>query len=228
MKSARPSATWRPVTGIACTANTATEARLSISRRWRRTLSAPSSGTTTSGAARFCNSNYKGNGFPLDDKGLPLLINPTRDEPREHIEFSPRSGKLSGRTPKGDTTIDVLGFDRRGNLDKTRLFAWRSVQCCLVSYYEACTEGNSGTEHWRSSATCASTRTRKPPVLCSSRFWKNQQAPSSSPSGAAARSSPPTPKLETGFEQGSAAPMALRAFADGTPLPLRIRYPRRR
>ncbi len=90
-----------------------------------------------------CNSNYKGTQFPLDDSGLPLLINPTRDEPREHIEFSPRSGKLSGRTLKGDTTIDVLGFNRRGNLDNTRLLAWRSVQRCLVSYDEACTEGNS-------------------------------------------------------------------------------------
>ncbi|MEO5727790.1 MAG: HNH endonuclease [Byssovorax sp.] len=89
-----------------------------------------------------CNSKYKGTQFPLDERGLPLLVNPTREEPREHIEFSPRSGKLSGCTPKGNTTIDVLGFDRRGNLDKTRLFAWRSVQRCLVSYDEACTEGN--------------------------------------------------------------------------------------
>ena len=90
-----------------------------------------------------CNSNYKGPQFPLDESGLPLLINPAREEPREHIEFSPRSGKLSGRTPKGNTTIAVLGFDRRGNLDNTRLFAWGSVQRCLVSYDEACTEGNS-------------------------------------------------------------------------------------
>lgn len=89
-----------------------------------------------------CNSTFKGTQFPLDQNGAPLLINPTRDDPREHLAFLPRSGKLAGRTPKGDKTIKILGFDRRGNLDSTRSFAWRSMQRCLVSFDEACRSGD--------------------------------------------------------------------------------------
>jgi uncharacterized protein (TIGR02646 family) len=90
----------------------------------------------------ICNSEFKGPRFPLDRDGRPLLINPTRDDPREHLGFAPRYGKLVGRTPKGAATIEVLGFDRRGDLDATRLWAWRSVQRCLVDFHEACAGGD--------------------------------------------------------------------------------------
>ncbi|MFS8064844.1 MAG: hypothetical protein ACMG6S_00605 [Byssovorax sp.] len=89
-----------------------------------------------------CNSKYKGTQFPLDERGLPLLVNPTRDEPREHIGVSPLSGKVTGLTAKGSRTIKVLGFDRRGYLEKSRSSAWRAIQHYLVSYDEACTEGD--------------------------------------------------------------------------------------
>jgi uncharacterized protein (TIGR02646 family) len=85
----------------------------------------------------ICNTDFKGTQFPVDRNGVPLLINPTRDDPREHLSFAPRSGKLLGRTPRGAKTIEILGFDRRGNLDKTRSLAWSAVQRCLVSYDEA-------------------------------------------------------------------------------------------
>lgn len=85
-----------------------------------------------------CNSGFKKTQFPLDKDGLPLLINPTRDDPRAHLDFLPRSGKLEGRTPKGDETISILGFDRRGELDNTRAFAFRNVQRLIVNYEEAC------------------------------------------------------------------------------------------
>ena len=90
----------------------------------------------------ICNTDFKGTQFPVDRNGRRLLLDPTRDEPREHLSFSPRSGKLLGRTPRGNATIEVLGFDRRGNLDNTRALAWRAVQRYLVSYDEACAAGD--------------------------------------------------------------------------------------
>jgi uncharacterized protein (TIGR02646 family) len=90
----------------------------------------------------ICNTDYKGTQFPLDRNGLPLLIDPTRDDPREHLQLSPREGKLVGVTPKGVGTIDVFGFEERGELDKARAAAWRGVQGLLVLVDEAFARGD--------------------------------------------------------------------------------------
>jgi uncharacterized protein (TIGR02646 family) len=89
-----------------------------------------------------CNSDFKKTQFPLDKDGLPLLINPTRDDPREHLQFTPRDGKIVGCTPKGEETVKVLGFDRRGELDKTRASAFRAIQRLVVYFAEACVKGD--------------------------------------------------------------------------------------
>lgn len=52
-------------------------------------------------ACFLCNTVYKGTQFPLDARGLPLLIDPTRDDPAEHLILAPRTGKLEARTAKG-------------------------------------------------------------------------------------------------------------------------------
>lgn len=90
----------------------------------------------------ICNTTYKGAQFPLDARGLPLLIDPTRDDPSEHLTLAPRTGKLEGRTPKGQSTIRVLGFDRRGHLDQRRAMTWRSVQRLLVDFDDSATRGD--------------------------------------------------------------------------------------
>lgn len=81
-----------------------------------------------------CNSNFKGSRFPRDDKGAPLLVNPTAEDPREHLEFSPTTGKLVGMTSKGEKTVETLGFDRRGRLDSMRRNAWNKLQELLVRF----------------------------------------------------------------------------------------------
>src|SRR5262249_18195858 len=91
----------------------------------------------------ICNSNYKGEQFPLDPNGSPLLVDPTRDDPRVHLSFTPHDGRLVGRTSKGNKTIEVLGFDRRRNLDRTRSAAWRAVQTPLLAHEAACAKGDS-------------------------------------------------------------------------------------
>lgn len=90
-----------------------------------------------------CNSDFKGTQFPLDKSGRPLLVNPTRDDPREHLQFTPHDGKLVGCTPKGEKTIQILGFDRRGDLDSTRAFAFRNVQRLIIDYGDACAKDDS-------------------------------------------------------------------------------------
>lgn len=90
----------------------------------------------------ICNSVFKGTKFPRDKKGLSLLVNPVRDNPREHLQFTPTDGKLVGCTRKGEETVKVLGFDRRGNLDATRKLAWRNVQRLIADYADARVAGD--------------------------------------------------------------------------------------
>jgi len=90
----------------------------------------------------ICNSHHKGARFPRDERGKPLLINPAEEDPREHLALSPTTGKLVGKTSKGEQTIDVLGFHKRGGLDKARRDAFRAIQQLVVDYAAQCACGN--------------------------------------------------------------------------------------
>lgn len=100
-------------------------------------------------ACSICNSTHKGNQFPRDENGAPLLINPADEDPRDHLEFSPTTGKLAGLTPKGAKTVETLGFERRGDLDKARKNAWDGLQSLIVWYGIHCKNG----EAWRALQT---------------------------------------------------------------------------
>ncbi|HCU51112.1 MAG TPA: HNH endonuclease [Micromonosporaceae bacterium] len=63
-------------------------------------------------ACSFCNSNQKGSRFPVDELGNPLLIDPTVEDPFDHLALSLSVGEYRPRTPKGGNTIDVLGLNR--------------------------------------------------------------------------------------------------------------------
>ena len=62
----------------------------------------------------------KGNRFPLDTD-RPLLIDPTLDEPWEHLDFDPATGNIVARfdtrtndwSPKGTETVKILHLDQR-------------------------------------------------------------------------------------------------------------------
>lgn len=67
--------------------------------------------------------DHKGAKFPLDARKQPLLIDPTKDDPWQFLDFDPRTGNFSARydvsrnpTPKGEKTVEVLAFDRRESL----------------------------------------------------------------------------------------------------------------
>lgn len=95
----------------------------------------------------------KGNRFPLDDEcqraqrpgeesdELPLLLDPCRDDPEEHLEFVEagvvRAALLSG-TPsrRGEHTIDVVGLGRL-RLQRKRAAHLVRVDAMITRYREA-------------------------------------------------------------------------------------------
>jgi uncharacterized protein (TIGR02646 family) len=63
-------------------------------------------------ACAFCNSNQKRDLYPTDRRGDPLLIDPTSDEPADHLDLVLVTGAYRPRTPKGSETIRIFGLDR--------------------------------------------------------------------------------------------------------------------
>ena len=85
-----------------------------------------------------CNgAEYKGDHFPDATVGGPL-INPCDDNPETHFEFvfdsTARLATLIGKTPRGETTVKILGLNRPD------LRAYRSkliMQLYVLSDYSA-------------------------------------------------------------------------------------------
>jgi uncharacterized protein (TIGR02646 family) len=63
-------------------------------------------------ACTFCNSNQKGSRYPVDEDGRALLIDPSAEDPFDHLALSLSVGEYRPRTRKGDETISVLGLNR--------------------------------------------------------------------------------------------------------------------
>ncbi len=84
-------------------------------------------------ACSNCNSNHKRNQFPLDGEGLPLLLDPTVDDPREHLEFLPLTGDYVELSSKGRHSINVFRLGRE-TLKRSRRNAWVSLQELVVRY----------------------------------------------------------------------------------------------
>lgn len=80
-----------------------------------------------------CNSNFKRDRFPLDISGQPLLINPTEEDPLDHLAFSPSTGRYQPISAKGQPSIEVFGLDR-GTLVLGRQRAWTNLKHLLVRY----------------------------------------------------------------------------------------------
>ncbi|WP_143765413.1 HNH endonuclease family protein [Catenulispora acidiphila] len=59
-----------------------------------------------------CNSSHKGNRFPLAEDGSPLLIDPTTEDPADHLHLTLATGDYIGLTSRGEATIKTLGLNR--------------------------------------------------------------------------------------------------------------------
>ncbi|MEU8266613.1 HNH endonuclease [Sphaerisporangium sp. NPDC049002] len=74
-------------------------------------------------ACSHCNSHHKRECFPLDEDGSPLLVDPSAEDPYEHLELALNTGVYRSLTPRGAATIDVFGLNR-GALQRGRAAAF--------------------------------------------------------------------------------------------------------
>jgi hypothetical protein len=84
----------------------------------------------------------KGPRFPLDGSGKPLLVDPTTDDPTEHLTFVPATGELVAawlpggtRSPQGVATLEVLesALNRQG-VAKRRQEAYEVLHDSVEEY----------------------------------------------------------------------------------------------
>ena len=87
-------------------------------------------------ACSTCNSHNKGQRFPLASDGTPLLIDPTTEDPFDHLLLTPSLGEYHGLTPKGRATIEVCNLNRP-TLTRGRQQAHRVVLLCLKLWADA-------------------------------------------------------------------------------------------
>lgn len=92
-------------------------------------------------ACSLCNSNFKRDQFPCDASGRPLLIDPTEEEPLDHLTLSPSTGSFLARSPKGEWSIRVFGLGRDA-LEKGRRAAWTALEILLIGYAQAHRNGD--------------------------------------------------------------------------------------
>jgi HNH endonuclease len=75
-------------------------------------------------ACTTCNSHEKREQFPIDADGNPLLIDPTVEDPFDHLLLTLSLGVYRHLTAKGEATIEVCGLNRPG-LTRGRMQAHR-------------------------------------------------------------------------------------------------------
>lgn len=79
-----------------------------------------------------CN-NSKRDQFPLDDEGRPMLLDPTHDDPRDHLLLALRTGIYEGRTVPGKESVKVYALNRLLlPIDRNRVF--QTLQILLTEF----------------------------------------------------------------------------------------------
>lgn len=63
-------------------------------------------------ACSMCNSNQKRDLFPRAADGAALLIDPSRDDPYDHLRLVLNTGRYKHRDERGKATIEVFGLNR--------------------------------------------------------------------------------------------------------------------
>lgn len=91
-------------------------------------------------ACASCNSNYKRIWFPQDRNNQSLLLDPSLDDPKEHLVLSLKTGKVGAFTLKGRYSRCVFGLNRF-SLVRGRFAACLAVQGLLALYADAQAQG---------------------------------------------------------------------------------------
>lgn len=97
-------------------------------------------------ACSYCNSRQKQDKFPLAADGTPLLLDPTVDDPAEHLHLALAAGVYLDLTPRGKATIDLFDLNR-GELVKGREHALRANRRLLRDWREAAEEDDVDAVH---------------------------------------------------------------------------------
>ncbi|WP_327044329.1 HNH endonuclease [Microbispora sp. NBC_01189] len=63
-------------------------------------------------ACSHCNSHQKRESFPRDEDGTTLLVDPSAEDPYEHLELVLSTGVYEALTSRGGVTIGVFGLNR--------------------------------------------------------------------------------------------------------------------
>jgi len=99
-------------------------------------------------AARFPVDGFRASKPGDEKKELALLINPSNDEPNDHLQFLD-TGEVVARTEKGKQTLHLLGFNRREVLVKARKLACSNARALLQQYCTAVLTGSDDQEELR-------------------------------------------------------------------------------
>lgn len=92
-------------------------------------------------ACSVCNSHQKRDQFPLDENDKPLLIDPTSEDPFEHLLLTLSLGYYEATSDKGRATIKVCDLNRPILL-RGRVQARRVVELCLEQWLAASNVGD--------------------------------------------------------------------------------------
>lgn len=95
-------------------------------------------------ACHRCNTDLKGEDFPTDSSGQPLLIHPVNDNPLDELEYQPSSGDFKELTPKGKETIDKF---RLNDFSAMRKQVWNALLESLREYDAAQVQGDTIRAH---------------------------------------------------------------------------------
>lgn len=93
-------------------------------------------------ACSHCNSNLKRQQFPFLDR-RPALLDPTTDDPFDHLLFIPLTGELCATGSKGQPSIDVFGLNDSATprkLPRARRETFLKLQL-LLEEHERCLVG---------------------------------------------------------------------------------------
>jgi uncharacterized protein (TIGR02646 family) len=91
----------------------------------------------------------KGDSFPMANR-RPLLIDPTAEDPWQHIDFDPDTGNLSARfdlatdtwSSKGAATVNVLHLDRREAMATGYMRTYRRLAAAVRSALPQLADGS--------------------------------------------------------------------------------------
>ncbi|MGW2616194.1 HNH endonuclease [Streptomyces sp. NPDC001500] len=78
-------------------------------------------------ACSFCNSNQKRNLFPTEADGSPLLVDPSVEDPLNHLRLVLPLGTYRGLTERGKACIEVFGLNTRAVLVEGRRDAYATA-----------------------------------------------------------------------------------------------------